>query len=161
MKYAKIMFLFILAILAMSCVSAADNSTDNALNQDSNPIIQENTQKASEIASKINVTFDEKVYKENLTDIIVELPESSNGTLEVKINDLSIYNDTVNTTSVVIPIKLPQPKFPVIIANVWPPFDVTHYKVSAFYNDIEINVTHDLKVMLYPNGMWGQPNLVR
>ena len=151
MKYAKIMFLFILAILAMSCVSAADNSTDNALNQDSNPIIQENTQKASEIASKINVTFDEKVYKENLTDIIVELPESSNGTLEVKINDLSIYNDTVNTTSVVIPIKLPQPKFPVIIANVWPPFDVTHYKVSAFYNDIEINVTHDLKVMLYPN----------
>ena len=150
MKYAKIMFLFLLTILAMSCVSAADNLTDNALEQDSNPIIQENTQEASEIASKINVTFDEKVYKENLTNITVELPESANGTLEVKINDYAIFNDTVNTTSVVIPIKLPQPKFPMIIANVWPPYDVNYYQVSAFYNGVEINVTHDLQVMLYP-----------
>ncbi|WP_296863723.1 hypothetical protein [uncultured Methanobrevibacter sp.] len=125
----------------MSCVSAADNLTDNMLETDSNSAVQSDNQSIAqdaEIASEINVTFDEKVYAENLTDITVDLPETARGNLEVRINNYSIYNETITNKSVAIHV------------NLWPPYDSTHYKVTAFYNNVEINVTHDLIVMRYP-----------
>lgn len=153
MKSKKIIFLLIIFIFAMSCVSATDNLTDNMLEIDSNSAVQSDTPSIAqdaEIASEINVTFDEKVYVENLSEITVDLPETAQGNLEVKINDYSIYNETITNKSVVIPIQIPPQKFPIYIVNIWPPYDSTHYKVSAFYNNVEINVTHDLIVMKYP-----------
>ena len=153
MKFKKIIFILIIFVFAMSCVSAADNLTDNTLELDSNSQVQSDTPdiaRDAEIASEINVTFDEKVYVENLTDITVDLPETAQGNLEVKINDYSIYNETITNKSVVIPIQIPPQKFPMYVVNIWPPYDSTHYKVTAFYNNIGVNVTHDLIVMKYP-----------
>lgn len=144
MKFGKIIFLMIILVISMSCVNAADNMTSQAL--------PENNQQTDdvEIADEINITFEEKVHRENLSNIAVDLPENVSGNLEVKINDYTLYNGTVNTTKISIPIELPPQKFPAIVPNVWPPFDSTTYNITAFYNDIELNVTHDLKVMLYP-----------
>ena len=153
MKFKKIIFILIIFVFAMSCVSAADNLTDNTLELDSNSQVQSDTPdiaRDAEIASEINVTFDEKVYVENLTDITVDLPETAQCNLEVKINDYSIYNETITNKSVVIPIQIPPQKFPMYVVNIWPPYDSTHYKVTAFYNNIGVNVTHDLIVMKYP-----------
>ena len=153
MKSKKIIFLLIIFLFAMSCVSAADNLTDNTLETDSNSAVQSDASSIAqdaEIASEINVTFDEKVYAENLTDITVDLPETAQGNLEVRINNYSIYNETITNKSVAIPIQLPPQKFPIFYVNLWPPYDSTHYKVTAFYNNVEINVTHDLIVMRYP-----------
>ena len=153
MKSKKIIFLLIIFLFAMSCVSAADNLTDNTLETDSNSAVQSDAPSIAqdaEIASEINVTFDEKVYAENLTDITVNLPETAQGNLEVRINNYSIYNETITNKSVAIPIQLPPQKFPIFYVNLWPPYDSTHYKVTAFYNNVEINVTHDLIVMKYP-----------
>ena len=153
MKSKKIIFLLIIFLFAMSCVSAADNLTDNTLETDSNSAVQSDASgiaQDAEIASEINVTFDEKVYAENLTDITVDLPETAQGNLEVRINNYSIYNETITNKSVAIPIQLPPQKFPIFYVNLWPPYDSTHYKVTAFYNNVEINVTHDLIVMKYP-----------
>ena len=144
MKFGKIIFLMFILVISMSFVNAADNMTSQAL--------PENNQQTDdvEIADEINITFEEKVYRENLSNIAVDLPENVSGNLEVKINDYTLYNGTVNTTKISIPIELPPQKFPAIVPNVWPPFDSTTYNITAFYNDIELNVTHDLKVMLYP-----------
>ena len=153
MKSKKIIFLLIIFLFAMSCVSAADNLTDNTLETDSNSAVQSDAPSIAqdtEIVSEINVTFDEKVYAENLTDITVDLPETAQGNLEVRINNYSIYNETITNKSVAIPIQLPPQKFPIFYVNLWPPYDSTHYKVTAFYNNVEINVTHDLIVMKYP-----------
>lgn len=143
MKFNKIIFAIIILIISMSFVSAQDNITSD--------IIQENyTQmEDTEIASEINVTFSEKVYRGDLGDIEVEIPENTSGNLEVKINDYTLFNESVNTSQS-IPIKLPPQKFPMVVANVWPPFDVSRYEVSAFFNNVELNITHDLQVMLYP-----------
>ena len=103
-----------------------------------------------QIACEINITFDEKVYEKNLTNITVNLPESAQGNLKVKINNHTIYDENVTDSCVVIPIQLPPEKFPVVVANVWPPFDSTIYDVTAFYNDVPINISHDLMVMKYP-----------
>lgn len=110
MKSKKIIFLLIIFLFAMSCVSAADNLTDNMLETDSNSAVQSDAPSIAqdaEIASEINVTFDEKVYAENLTDITVDLPETAQGNLEVRINNYSIYNETITNKSVAIPIQLP------------------------------------------------------
>ena len=40
MKSKKIIFLLIIFLFAMSCVSAADNLTDNTLETDSNSAVQ-------------------------------------------------------------------------------------------------------------------------
>ena len=144
MKFNKIIFSIVVLFILMSCVSATDNTTsqitqDNAISMDD-----------MEMASDINITFDEKVYKEDLSNISVDLPENVHGNLEVRINNYTFYNETVNTTSLSIPIELPPQKLPIIVPNVWPPIDATTYKITAFYNNVELNVTHDLIVMLYP-----------
>ena len=142
MKRATLIGL-ILLFLAMAGVSAADNVTDES-------VIQEDVlAESDDIASEINVTFDEQMWEGNLTDITVELPEEASGNFTVRINDEVIYNETITDTSFSVPIKLPKPKF-IIIANMYPPMDAKTYKVSAFYNGIDLNITKPLKVMSYP-----------
>lgn len=136
-----LLFLF----LAMACVSAADNVTDE------NVILEDVLSESNDIASEINVTFDEQMWEGNLTDITVELPEEASGNFTVRINDEVIYNEMITDTSFNVPIKLPKPKF-IIIANMYPPMDAKTYKVSAFYNGIDLNITKPLKVMAYPPG---------
>ena len=133
--------LFLLAFMA--CVSAADNLTD-ANATETEPLLE-----SEDITSHINVTFDEQVWEKDLGNISVELPESASGEFCIKINDEAIYNETITDHSFEIPIKLPKPKF-IIIANVYPPMDMKTYKVSAFYNGADFNITKSLKVMSYP-----------
>jgi hypothetical protein len=142
MKRATLIGLFILFI-AMAGVSAADNVTDENVTQED--VLAE----SDDITSEINVTFDEQMWQGNLTDITVELPENASGNFTIRINDEAIYNETITDTSFSVPIKLPKQKF-IVIANIYPPMDVKTYKVSAFYNDIDLNITKPLKVMAYP-----------
>ena len=142
MKRATLIGLMLL-FLAMAGVSAADNVTDESTIQED--VLAE----SDDIASEINVTFDEQMWEGNLTDITVELPEEASGNFTVRINDEVIYNETITDTSFSVPIKLPKPKF-IIIANMYPPMDAKTYKVSAFYNGIDLNITKPLKVMSYP-----------
>lgn len=134
----------ILAVLSISCACAADNTTDCNITQEDVSIPME------EIGpDDINITFDERMWQENLTDIEVELPDEAAGEFCIKIDDEPIYNETITDHTFTVPVKLPKPKF-IIIANTYPPIDVRTYKVSAFYNGIDLNINRTLKVMLYP-----------
>ena len=141
-KWLTVISLLIL-FLCVACVSAADNLTDG------NATEMEPLGESEDISSDINVTFDEQVWQEDLGNITVELPESASGDFCIKINDEAIYNETITDHSFEVPIKLPKPKF-IVIANVYPPIDMKTYKVSAFYNGINLNITKTLKVMSYP-----------
>ena len=116
----------------MGIVSASENITDDNLG-------------ASE---DINVTFDEQMWEEDLGDIEVDLPENSSGEFAVKIDDEIIYNQTITEKSFKVPVKLPKKGHEFYIA-IWPPIDYRSYKVSAFYNNIDLNITTPLKVMRY------------
>lgn len=76
----KLIFIFILLIFATSCVSAAQNTTQDNLKIDSQQTVIENSTPSisqdEQIASEINVTFDEKMYERNLSDITVSLPKA-------------------------------------------------------------------------------------
>ena len=133
-KGAFILTIFILIICSLSCVCASDNVTDDALES---------------VADDINVTYDEVMWKENLTDIEVELPEEASGDFCVKIDDEVIYNQTITDKSFNVPVRIPV-KNPDFIINIWPSMDYKMYKVSAFYNDINLNLTTPLKIMNYP-----------
>lgn len=154
MKLNKLIFIFILLIFATSCVSAAQNTTQDNLKIDSQQTVIENSTPSisqdEQIASEINVTFDEKMYERNLSDITVSLPEGANGNLNVRINGFTLYDANVTNSTVVIPIEIPPMKYPIYVVNIWPPFDMTRYEITAFYNGIEVNVTHDLYLMKYP-----------
>lgn len=134
-------FVFLFASLA--CVGAADNVTFDNSTQD------EVLGEPQEIVEDINVTFDEKMWRENLSDIHVELPEEASGEFCIKIDDEAIHNETITDHSFNVSIKLPKPKF-IYIANIYPPMDMKTYKVSAFYNGIDLNISRTLKVMSYP-----------
>ena len=127
----------------MACVSAEDNAT--AVEMPQEDVIEE----SPSVVEDINVTFEEQMWKENLSDIEVELPEEASGDFSVKINDEIIYNETITSHSFKVPIKLPKDKF-IYIANIFPPLDMKVYKVSAFYNGIDLNLNRTLKVMSYP-----------
>ncbi len=129
MNVIKTVLIVLLFFLMIGAVSADDNLTSTA--------------------DDINVTFDEVMWKENLTDISVELPEDASGDFCVKIDDEIIYNETIVEKSFRVPVKLPQ-KNPEFIINIYPPMDFKQYKVSAFYNGIDLNITAPLKVMNYP-----------
>ena len=111
--------------LSITAATASDNLTDD-----------------------INVTFDEQMWAENLTDISVDLPEEAEGDFCVKVNDEVIYNQTISNKSFKVPVTLPKEKI-MYVANVWPPLDCKNYKVSAFYNSIDLNISKTLKVMTY------------
>ena len=173
MKFNKIMFIALLAVLifTVSAASASDNATD-ALTQDligeavsaeipaddSPEEIQtasvnfeeklENTSGDFQIAENINVTFEGQMWIENLSNITASFPQSTQGEFCLKINDEVIYNESIDSTEISVPVKLPRDKFPYVIANIWPPMDCRNYAVTAFYNGIELNISHELKVML-------------
>ena len=134
MNVRNIVLLTLLFFLMVGAVSANDNVTCDNLES---------------VADDINVTFDEQMWKENLTDISVELPEDASGDFCVKIDDEIIYNQTITEKSFKVPVRLPV-KYPELIINIWPPMDCRQYKVSAFYNGIDLNITTPLKVMNYP-----------
>ena len=123
----------IFAILLAGTASAADNVTLENLT-DSGP-------------NDINVTYVEHMWEENLTDISVDLPENATGDFMVKINDEVIYNQTITEKSFKVPVKLP--KAPELYISVYPPVDCRTYKVSAFYNNIDLNLTSPLKIMRF------------
>ena len=127
-RHVVILAIFLLAI---TCVSAADNATGDNLTS----------------PSEIEVNFDEQMWEENLSDIEVNLPEDTEGDFAVKINDEVIYNQTIVNKSFKVPIKLPKKDF-IITANIWPPFDCDNYKVNSFLNGVEIS-SKTLKVMKY------------
>nr|WP_294999340.1 Ig-like domain-containing protein [uncultured Methanobrevibacter sp.] len=122
-----LLVIVILAILSMTCI-AAENVTD------------------SEIAKDINVTFSQQMWQEDLEDINVELPQNASGDFSVKINDEVIYNQTITEKSFKVPVKLPN-RSPEFVITIWPPLDCRYYKVSAFYNSIDLNITTPLKIM--------------
>ena len=124
-----LLIIVVLAILSMTCI-AAENVTD------------------SEIAENINVTFNEQMWQEDLEDINVELPQNASGDFSVKIDDEVIYNQTITEKSFKVPVKLPKKDYELVIA-IWPPVDCRQYKVSAFYNGIDLNITTPLKIMKF------------
>ncbi len=130
MDVKKTVLLALLFFLMVGAVSASDDNLTST-------------------ADDINVTFDEVMWKENLTDINVELPEDASGEFCVKIDDETIYNQTIEDKSFKVPIKLPKRDLEFVI-NIYPPIDCREYKVSAFYNNINLNITTPLKVMNYP-----------
>lgn len=121
--------IFIMTLLILGAVSAEDNATVAD----------------GQIAQDINVTFPEKVYKEDPVDIEVELPEEAQGRLVATVDDVEIYNETITDRSVRIPVTIPESKLPYIVVNRMS--DYTAHKVGMFYNDIPLNLTHNLKLM--------------
>ena len=121
-----IISIFLLAFFLISSVQAADNQTQ--INED------------------IKVDFEQTVYKEDLGDISVEIPQNTSGKLVAKVNGGEIYNEYVNS-SVKIPIVIPKNIF-IIVPNKMT--DHITYRIDLFFNDVEINSNHTLKVMNYP-----------
>ena len=117
--------IFAIFLFSLSCVSASED-----------------------VVSDINVTFDDVMWQENLSDIDVELPQKAEGNFSLKINDEVIYNEVITNKSFKIPIKLPKDSSNLVV-NMYPPCDYKKYKVSAFYNDINLNITDSLKIMKY------------
>ena len=133
----------VLLFISIASASAADNATiENSTQGDA--IAQ-----SEDIISDINVTFDEKMWQENLSDISVELPDEASGEFCIKLNNEAIYNETITDHSFKVPIKLPKPEFALVV-NIYPPLDFKAYKVSAFYNGIDLNLNRSLKVMANP-----------
>lgn len=132
MKLNKIFIvsILLLAIFLASAVSAEDNVTAD-----------------SQIAQDINVSFPEKVYEEDQVEIDVELPDSAQGRLKATVDDVEIYNENITDRSVKIPVTIPEPKKPYIVVNRIT--DHTSHRIGLFYNDVALNLTHDLKLMKY------------
>ena len=128
----------VLIFVLMASASAADNATiENSTQSDA-------IAKSGDIIDDINVTFDEKMWQENLSDISVELPEEASGEFCIKLNNEAIYNETITDHSFKVPIKLPKPDNALVI-NIYPPLDFKAYKVSAFYNGIDLNLNRSLR----------------
>ena len=133
----------VLLFISIASASAADNATiENSTQSDA-------IAKSGDIIDDINVTFDEKMWQENLSDISVELPDGASGEFCIKLNNEAIYNETITDHSFKVPIKLPKPDNALVI-NIYPPLDFKAYKVSAFYNGIDLNLNRSLKVMANP-----------
>ena len=119
-KYGLVLIIIIVALISVSGVSASDNQTDD------------------EIVRDINLTFEEQMWQENLSDIEVELPENATGDFSIKVNDEIIYNQSITEKSFKVPIKLPKPKYELYVA-IYPPIDYKVYKINAFYNGIDLS----------------------
>lgn len=158
MKFNKIMIILVisLTILMIGSVSASENITDDdyTLNElesvENSDVLANDTEISNEIANDINITFDQQMWEKNLSNISVQFPENANGTFCLKIGDLEVYNQTVTNGTLSIPVQLPKPLFPYIIENIYPPRDCTNYKVTAFYNDVDLNVNRTLSIMKFP-----------
>ncbi len=133
-KICLFLTMLIAVILSLGCACGADNATDTG---------------EDNITRDINVTFDEQMWEGNLSDINVELPQNASGEFCLKINDETIYNRTITDKSFKVPVTLPV-KNPGFIVSIYPLLDCKTYKVSAFYNDIDLNINKTLKIMKFP-----------
>lgn len=130
MKIKILLLATILILLAVGTVSAEENVTvDN-------------------MTDEIEVTFDDAMWQENLTDINVELPENASGYFAIKVDDEVIYNQTIVEKSFKVPARLPERGHELYV-SIYPPIDCKFYKVSAFYNGIDLNINKTLKVMRF------------
>ena len=134
MNVKYILLISMLIFLTLSTVSAEDNVTSDILTSPD---------------SDVNVTFDEQMWKENLTDIHVELPEDSEGDFCIKIDDEVMYNESITNRTFDVPVKLPK-RLHEFYISVYPPIDCRPYKISAFLNGVDLNINKTLKVMTYP-----------
>ena len=134
MNVKYILLISMLIFLTLSTVSAEDNVTSDILTSPD---------------SDVNVTFDEQMWRENLTDIHVELPEDSEGDFCIKIDDEVMYNESITNRTFDVPVKLPK-RLHEFYISVYPPIDCRPYKISAFLNGVDLNINKTLKVMTYP-----------
>ena len=134
MNVKYILLISMLIFLTLSTVSAEDNVTSDILTSSD---------------SDVNVTFDEQMWRENLTDIHVELPEDSEGDFCIKIDDEVMYNESITNRTFDVPVKLPK-RLHEFYISVYPPIDCRPYKISAFLNGVDLNINKTLKVMTYP-----------
>ena len=133
MNVKYILLISMLIFLTLGAVSAEDNVTSDILTSPE---------------SAVNITFDEQMWKENLTDIHVELPEDSEGDFCIKIDDEVMYNKSITNRTFDVPVNLPKRLHEVYI-SVYPPIDCRPYKISAFLNGVDLNINRTLKVMTY------------
>lgn len=124
----KWILIFLIAFLAISTVHAEDNQTDE------------------QIAHDTNITVPEKMWVEELEDIQVQLPENADGNLSLKVNNKTIYNNYTQEKSFSIPLSLPKDEVSLIWIPGWPLESKTYF-ITAFYNDVEINMTNHFTVM--------------
>ena len=146
MNVKKVMLLTLLFFLMVGAVSAGDNVTCDNLESVGDDVACDTL---AGVSDNINVTYDEVMWEKNLTDIDVELPDDASGDFCIKIDEEVIYNENITEKTFKVPITLPK-KNPEFIISVYPPIDYRQYKVSAFYNGINLNLTTPLKVMKYP-----------
>lgn len=120
---------------------------NNAL-KENNGLNDEISSSNSDIAKNINVSFSHTVFENDTGNITVKLPEDASGYLRATIDDVEIYNESINGKSVQIPIKIPQSKLLHLVIN--SNIDYSIHKVSVFYNGVSLNFNHNLKLMKYP-----------
>lgn len=123
MKRIMLIFIFILAICLIAPISASDNAT---------------------AADDIKVSFNDTVYKDDLGSIDVSIPENVSGNLKATINDVEFYNENVSS-SVSIPITIPQKAIPTIVPNRIT--DHATYHINVLFNNTIVDSNHTLKVM--------------
>ena len=126
-----IISIFLIAFCLMGFAYAEDNATDLDV----------------ESVDDIQVNFSQKVYKEDLGEIDVCMPENKSGNLKATINNVEFYNENV-TGPVKIPITIPKNAFPIYLVNKIT--DHTTYRLNLFFNGLEIKSNHTLNVMNYP-----------
>lgn len=144
MNFRWVIFIVVFMFVIIGSANA-QNATDN--------LTADCDVKLAEInPDDINVTFEEQMWEENLSEISVDLPDDAEGNFTVKINDVEIYNRTIKDKSFKVPVILPKPEIG-LIANIYPPMDYMAYKVSAFYNDIDLNIDGTLKVMKFSSNI--------
>jgi hypothetical protein len=158
MKFRGIIFSILLLLLIIGTASAEnctdtleiDDAADNdVVEVDSVDVESQTDEPLEEVSSTgVNVTFDEVMWEENLSDISVDVPQDTEGSFAVKINDEVIYNQTITNRSFKVPIKLPKPLYEFVI-SVYPPVDYRTYQVSAFLNGADLNINKTLTVMKF------------
>ena len=119
-----IIFICILAICLAGPIAASDNVTASS--------------------DDIKVSFNDTVYKQDLGQIDVELPENTSGNLRATINDVEFYSENVSS-SVSIPITIPDKAIPTLVPNRIT--DHTTYYINILFNNTIVNSNHILKVM--------------
>lgn len=119
--------IILMAICLVSPIAASDNATDGA-----------------ELIDDIKVSFNETVYEKDLGYADVELPENTSGNLKATINNVEFYNENVSS-SVKVPITIPKGAISFYVVN----RDTDHstYFLNFFFNGVEIQSNHTLKVM--------------
>lgn len=124
-KKLILIFIILMSFCLISSVHAADSSA----------------------ADDINVSFEGKVYEKDLGEIDVEIPQNTSGNLKAEIDGVEIYNENV-TSSVKIPISIPESKYPILLPN--REMDYYPHSIYLFFNDVELKMNHSLKVMKLP-----------